>query len=365
MPGKSPGRSRHRARGKDATLPQGPSLLDAFKPQASEAEALQAYERYKRFRERKDRLQKPETPWDERVALIKELEADGWASHPDWPRLRRTWQYGGQEWRMSLSPEQLDRLTELAGKGYADFLAGILREWLAAHPELKDRMLGDPDSVHFFSWWVACQVWGFKDPGVTTWLMDEIVEKSLPRHGPINDDTKEAALIRARQTRDDASDKLAEIILDRVRCITIGLAEYWRTSVRNYFRTQRRTPMVHESLRCPTCDGTGGVPPFVCPQCGMAVPRGVVGEPRDVLVPENLENSRLEDIAELTATADVIDQLVGAGHITRRARAVLLLIAADRTREDVATALGVSVSTVDLDLLKARQAVTESGARHY
>jgi DNA-binding CsgD family transcriptional regulator len=170
------------------------------------------------------------------------------------------------------------------------------------------------------------------------------------------------------EARDDGLGELVRVILDQVRYVRRPLVTYWRSCVRNYMRRQRYQPTIRQSLRCPGCEGKGGTPPFVCRQCGLAVPRGFGAQPRRVALAhdEGAREDRLGGIAQLEDYASAVDEL-DTFHELRRRLPPLLSQLTDRqcsitaleakgyTEKEMADKLGCSTRTVQLDRQKIRK----------
>lgn len=324
-----------------------------------------AEQRYGLLKERLDRLQDPDTPWPERLQLIEKLERKGWAQYEDWPRLKRRFKYGGREWRIPISRDQLAQLDALEDaqdwKAYSDFLAKIIREHFQQHPELSERILADIESLHYFGAWVACQLWG-RDERYSQWLMEKIVSKALGRIGARNLPALFRHTLPKKHTKEDLRQAaylhlISKVILPHVHLVKGRLDAYWRGCVNKYVLTElRRERRIHQLKRkiyCPVCGGEKGVPPFVCSRCGTGIPLGPGSEPRFVAL------DGLKSVGEM---GDILTKLTlqeFRSALTSRQQQVVELQADGKTEAEIATALRVSERTIQREVQAIRQQADE------
>ncbi len=242
-----PGRKTKPSGSKPQKVTDAPyPLLEAFI--AAKRGVPGAAETYRFHRERLDRLNDPDTPWEQRLKALEELEADGWKRWVEWPRLKHDLKFRGKEWQIPISSDQLKHLGTLHENEWLAYVAAIFHQWCEAHPELKDRILQDFEAMWPLSAQVACQVWA-KDPAYSQWLMENIVKPAVYRVElsaaseasvyaikwvpPVR---KNAEAPATPKTREDLrcqgySDLLGRIIPQHIKHIECSLVAYWRKAL--------------------------------------------------------------------------------------------------------------------------------------
>jgi RNA polymerase sigma factor (sigma-70 family) len=348
--------------------PGPPSPLIAARVAAARARgtshAEEVSQRYEALRERIDRLNSPDTPWEERLSLLRELEAAGWGKLPYWASLRRSWLHRGAEWRIPISDEDCTRLEELGKAGgdpaaWREAVAGVLRAWYERDAALAGQILHDPDGVWFLSAWVACRVWAGTEE-YASFLLGHVVgpaladvkaEPTLPLL--LNPDQSTASPLMA--LTHEGYIGLLETIEGTIHQIAEGhLLPYWRVAVKNYFRDRLKAEKVRHrgvvSLEQPTREEPDS------PTIGAGL---TVGDPQLAALETMAEGiEQLETLAALESK-ERLERFRTL--LTPRQQQLVLLKLGDLDNAEVATRLDVSESTVEKERRKIRQIATQLG----
>lgn len=381
---RAPRSKREEHASQDSASPLLETLLAAIQRKTQEAE-----DAYRFHRDRIDKLSDPHTPWEERLRLIDELEGAGWAAYKEWPQLKMRWKYGGKEWRISFTEAEWQQLDTLEGEAYSKYLAEIVRCHLERHPEFKGRILADAQALYFLVVWAACQLWA-KDEAYGRWLMDEIVRKALgDLRLPINltrpDQESCGVLLNEDLPHQAYVHLVSGVISPSIRFVEERLDAYWRVCVKNFARRylkyalrfrkcldQPGTPQNSDTDALnlvDTLEDVASLESFARVEDGVDAARAI-SRLQATLTPRQQQILFLKSVEEQNSTANA--ELARAAGLSRGGmdlRRLTRMVPRGKgegkpTNPQIATALGVSLSTLEKDLRRIRQLLIALGLTH-
>ena len=217
---------------------------------------------------------------------------------------KRRLSFRGKEYLMPISSEELEHLGTLGKKEWCDYFGEIMRSWLEAHPQMRERIIANVEHLWTFTVWIAFQIW-WRDLEYTSWLWDKVV---LPEAKKIRvpasfkaslyqladqDQTQSgdvlyfarggqgaAAEFAQRYASPQYQGELRRAALVKVEEVISRAVYYVHGTFKGYMRRCARNYLLHElgiqkkspsPRHCPVCDLRVD-PPYICSKCGLGIP---------------------------------------------------------------------------------------------